>query len=316
MLKLFFSYSHKDESIRNELEVHLAMLKHQGVIEPWHDRRIVGGDDFANVISEQLDQADIILFLVSPHFLASRYCYDIEVTRALERHDAKEARVIPIIVDPCEWKEAPFARLAALPIDGKPISKYPNQNDAFLEIVQAIRVAARSDNDSRINKSKSPDINRPRPTAELRSSNLRIRKEFTDQDRDTFRDESYDYIQKYFEGSLDELQLRNPEITGRFRRVSANHFTAEIYRNGKRVGACGIRLAKFFSHTQIVFSHDPNATNSMNEGIDVSDDGQTLFLKATGMAAMYGTRRNETDQLTQQGAAELLWGLLIEPLQR
>src|SRR5688572_26894423 len=92
---VFFSYYHKDEELRDRLETHLAMLKRDGTIETWHDRRITAGDEFAGVIDEQLEIADLILLLVSADFLNSRYCYDVELKRAMERHTAGEARVIP-----------------------------------------------------------------------------------------------------------------------------------------------------------------------------------------------------------------------------
>src|ERR1022692_4794022 len=98
MPDLFFSYSHKDEALRDVLEVHLAMLKRSGAITTWHDRRILVGDDFGQTIDENLEAADVILLLISPDFLASQYCYDRERTRALERADANEARVIPVIL--------------------------------------------------------------------------------------------------------------------------------------------------------------------------------------------------------------------------
>ena len=102
MAELFFSYSHRDEVVRDELETHLVMLKRQDVIETWHDRRIVAGDEFDGQISEHLENADIILLLVSPYFLASNYCYDVEMKRAMERHEQGTARVIPVITDPCD----------------------------------------------------------------------------------------------------------------------------------------------------------------------------------------------------------------------
>ena len=118
MIELFFSYSHKDEVVRDELETHLVMLKRQGVIQTWHDRRIVAGDEFDGQISENLESAGIILLLVSPYFLASNYCYDVEMTRAMERHEAGEARVIPVIVDPCEWHPTPFGNYLPCPKTG------------------------------------------------------------------------------------------------------------------------------------------------------------------------------------------------------
>ena len=71
MHRIFFSYSHKDEALRDQLEVHLAMLKRQGLIESWHDRRIDAGDVLDESISAHLEEAEIILLLVSSDFLAS-----------------------------------------------------------------------------------------------------------------------------------------------------------------------------------------------------------------------------------------------------
>ncbi len=319
MPSLFLSYSHKDEAVRVELEVHLAMLKRQGVIDAWHDRRIAAGDEWDHVIKENLETADIILLLVSPYFLASNYCYDIEVKRALERHEAGSARVVPVVVDPCDWQNAPFAKLATLPRDGKPISKYPNQHDAYLEVVQAIRTVA--------NKQPPKQGAAPRGAAPIatgpaargvaeppRSINLRLKKEFTEQDRDTFLEESFEYVAKFFEGSLAELQARNEAITGKFKRINAEHFTATIYRNGKSVGACAIRLGGGLSRSkQITYSSDPNSTG-MQEWVGVADDGHMLFLKSNGFSRM-GGRGGEKEQLSQQGAAELFWAMLISPLQ-
>lgn len=142
MAHLFFSYSHKDETLRDELEIHLATLKRQGVIETWHDRKIPAGKEFDHQISQYLEAADIILLLVSPYFIASDYCYDVELKRALEKHDAGEATVIPVILHPSDWRPLPFGKLLATPTDGKPVSKFASMHDAFLEVSTAIREAA------------------------------------------------------------------------------------------------------------------------------------------------------------------------------
>ncbi|MCP4545752.1 MAG: toll/interleukin-1 receptor domain-containing protein [bacterium] len=142
MINLFFSYSHRDEESRDELEVHLSSLKREGIILPWHDRRISAGDDFERSISEHLEAAHIILLLVSPYFLDSDYCHEVEMRRALERHEAGEARVIPVILQPSDWKNSPFGKILATPTGGKPIAKYSNPHDAYLEIVTQIRQVA------------------------------------------------------------------------------------------------------------------------------------------------------------------------------
>ncbi|MCG9890853.1 MAG: TIR domain-containing protein [Thermosynechococcaceae cyanobacterium MS004] len=121
-LRLFYSYSHKDEALRDELETHLKLLQRQGLIEPWHDRKIAPGQEWKGEIDSNLERADIILLLISADFIASDYCYDIEMTRALARYEAKEAEVIPIIVRDCSWHSAPFGKLQALPKEAKAVT--------------------------------------------------------------------------------------------------------------------------------------------------------------------------------------------------
>src|SRR5262245_25912977 len=130
MVSVFFSYSHEDEQYRDQLEKHLATLKRQGLIDAWHDRRILAGDDFARQISDELGKANVVLLLVSASFLASDYCFGVEMKRALARHDAGEAHVIPVIVRPCDWHSAPFGRLLAAPRDGKAITTWSNFDEA------------------------------------------------------------------------------------------------------------------------------------------------------------------------------------------
>ena len=105
MIRRFLSYSNQDEDLRNELEKHLAALRRDGVIDIWQDRRIGPGDEFDREISNQLESADIVLLLVSSDFLHSDYCYDIEMKRALERQTEGSARVIPVILRPCDWQK-------------------------------------------------------------------------------------------------------------------------------------------------------------------------------------------------------------------
>ena len=138
-LEVFFSYSHKDEKMRERLEAHLSTLKRENIIAGWHDRKINPGEEWKGKIDEHLEKSDIILLLISADFLASDYCYDVELDRALARHEIGEARVIPIILRPCEWPVTRFGKLQALPRDGKPVCNYPTQDHAFSEVVRGIR---------------------------------------------------------------------------------------------------------------------------------------------------------------------------------
>ena len=138
MATVFFSYSHADEDLRNELEKNLAMLKREGVIQAWHDRKIPAGDEFDSAIDDKMNAADVARLALA-RFLASRYCYDIEVRRAMERHDRRECRVIPVILRPCDWKRSSLAKLLVIPTDGKPVTRWPDRDEAFLDVVQHIR---------------------------------------------------------------------------------------------------------------------------------------------------------------------------------
>jgi hypothetical protein len=141
-LRVFISYSHRDEAHRHTLENHLSLLRRQEVIEGWSDRDITAGDEWKTAIDKNLEAADIVLLLVSDEFIASDYCWDKEMLRALERHDASEARVVPIILKPVDWRDAPFARLQALPRDGRPVTTWSNRDEAWLDVAKGIRRVA------------------------------------------------------------------------------------------------------------------------------------------------------------------------------
>jgi hypothetical protein len=137
--KVFISYSHKDELHREDLDEHLAMLQRSNVISVWHDRKLTAGDDWKQNIDENLEAADIILFLVSPSFLASPYCYDVEVKKAMEKHDEGSAKIISIILRPCDWMACDFSRFQAVPKDALAITLWPNKDSAWLDAINGIK---------------------------------------------------------------------------------------------------------------------------------------------------------------------------------
>ena len=141
-IEVVFCYSHKDETLRDELEKHFSILNRSGIVSAWHDRRISGGTEWDPDIDEHLRKADIILLLVSADFIASDYCYDKEMRLAIERHERGEARVIPIILRPCDWGGAPFGKLQGFPKDMKPVTSWPSQDEALKDISIGIRRVA------------------------------------------------------------------------------------------------------------------------------------------------------------------------------
>jgi len=139
-LQLFYSYSHRDESLRDELETRLKLLERNGLIQSWHDRRITPGIEWQKELDQKLEQADIILLLVSPDFIASDYCYEIEMTRALQRHKTGEAIVIPILLrSGVDLNSSSFSHLQALPTDLKPVTKWSDRDDAWHNVEQGIK---------------------------------------------------------------------------------------------------------------------------------------------------------------------------------
>lgn len=140
-IELFYSYAHQDDVLRDELEKHLSMLRRQGIITNWHFRRITAGNEFKGQIDEHLNRARVILLLISADFLSSDYCFDIEMKRALERHEAREARIIPIILRPCDWEHSLLGGIQALPKDRRPVTKWHSHDEAFENVARGIRAA-------------------------------------------------------------------------------------------------------------------------------------------------------------------------------
>ena len=121
------------------MEKHLAMLKRDGLIQEWHDRKILPGQDFRNEIHNHLDNSDIILLLLSADFLASRECM-LEVDRSVALMRSRHTTVVPIILRPCAWKDlGSISSLLALPTDAVAVTNWNDADSAFLNIYQNIK---------------------------------------------------------------------------------------------------------------------------------------------------------------------------------
>jgi CheY-like chemotaxis protein len=138
---LFYSYAHEDESLRDELDTHLALLKRRGVLRTWHDRQITPGGDWRQTIDTHLVEADIVLLLVSADFMNSDYINDREMQLALQRHRAGLTVAVPVMVRAVDWEGAPFADLQGLPTDMKPVTSWANRDEAWTDVAKGIRRA-------------------------------------------------------------------------------------------------------------------------------------------------------------------------------
>ena len=139
-ITVFYSYAHADERLRKQLETHLGLLRQQGIIATWHDRQIVPGTDWAQAIDGHLATTRVILLLISQDYLFSDYQYTVEVERAMERSKDGDAIVIPILLSPtADLESTPFGKLLALPSNRKPISKWLDKDEAFVDVARDIR---------------------------------------------------------------------------------------------------------------------------------------------------------------------------------
>ncbi len=139
-LCVFISYSHADAELLKQFVKALSQLEHDGLVECWYDDKITGGTEWAGKIEECLNAADLVVLLVSRDFLASSFCYDVEMPAALARHKRGQTRVVPIILAPCDWKTTPFAKLNALPKEGRPVVEW--LDNALLDVARGLRAVA------------------------------------------------------------------------------------------------------------------------------------------------------------------------------
>jgi hypothetical protein len=137
-LEVFCCYAHADQEMMALLNKYLSPLQKLGQITIWSETNLNQGVDWEKELSQHLESADLILLLISPDFLASDYCYSIEMKRALERHEQGSAVALPILLRPTHWIKMPFARLQILPTNGLPITKWSDRDDAFLDIIRGI----------------------------------------------------------------------------------------------------------------------------------------------------------------------------------
>ena len=142
-LRVFVSYSHKDEALKIALRGQLAAMERRGLIEVWDDRAIPAGSHWEDAILGTLERADLILLLISPDFIKSDYCYGEEMARGVERHVAGTATLVPVLMRPCQWDTLPFIeehKIQAVPRDGKVITEWPNQDAALKQVADELRL--------------------------------------------------------------------------------------------------------------------------------------------------------------------------------
>jgi hypothetical protein len=305
-MRAFISYSHHDKAVLERLHVHLTNLTRGGHIETWYDRDILAGSELDAEINRELEAANLFLLLVSPDFIASDYCVEREMKRALERHAAGTARVVPVIVEECDWKAmGELRQLKAVPTDGKAISSWANSNNAYLNIVQELRRIVEAEN------TPAPTVKAADESAFARQapSRYRAKRQFDQIDKSDFRDAAFVTIKDYFRRATSEIDSIDG-LRGRFVDRSATSFGATVVNSGHRNGTAHITVHCRSSHIalgDIYFSFSENAgDNTANGGFNISADDYELFL----VQAMNVFGKGE-ERLTPDQAAETLWNEFV-----
>lgn len=307
-MKAFISYSHKDADALDRLHTHLAMLRREGAVEAWFDREILAGGKLDAEITAQLEGCKLFLLLVSPDFLASDYCVEREMQRALERHAAGDARVVPIIIEPCDWAASPLRQLKALPRDGKPISEWTNENNAYLDVVNEIRRILRTE-DQPDTKDASAGV-AAATEAGGAARRYRVKRDFDEIDRSDFRTAAFRSLRTYFEQAIAEIDSID-DLRGRFVPLTETSFSCTLVNKARDRGVAHITVhCRGTSHgfSDIFYSFSENAPdNTANGGFSIKADEYELFLAPM----MFGYGR-EDERLTPEGAAEALWAEFLQ----
>jgi TIR domain len=136
---VFCSYAQKDEGLARELKMHLSVLRRQGLITAWFDHQIEESHEEGKGALPEIDKAQVILLLISPDFMASDYSHSAEVQRAVQRHESRETRVLPILLYPVNLEGTPLEKFPLFPLSGKPVMEWDDPNEAFYLIARAIR---------------------------------------------------------------------------------------------------------------------------------------------------------------------------------
>jgi Leucine-rich repeat (LRR) protein len=158
---LFISYSHDDKAYRTEVQKFLVNLEREKLIEIWQDGMINPGDEWDEKINNSLENADIIVLLVSQSFINSSYIHEIEMTKAVKKAEAKSAVILPILLKNCDWEQwkvvpdgikqdniketkGNIGKYQFLPLDDDeqrliPVVKWANKEDAWMKLVNTIR---------------------------------------------------------------------------------------------------------------------------------------------------------------------------------
>lgn len=307
-MEAFISYSHADEKMLERLHKHLAMLQREGTLTTWSDHSVLPGSQLGSDIDQNLDRSDLFLALLSPDYLASRYCYEREFQHALKLAEAGRIRIVPIILEPCDWLASPFSQFLALPKDGKPISEWTNHNNAFLDVVTGLRRVLTAP------RSVAPEAAPAPGGRELAGRRPRIKQDFDVIQRGEFADRTYEATRAYFETSCVELNdVGEGHLKARFEVMDRAAFTCTVVNRAKRSGGeahITVRNNKGrHGIGDISYLHEAHGREGAANGwISIEADDYNLYASFNN----FGGSGGKEAKLSPQQVAERLWDDFVE----
>lgn len=307
-MRAFISYSHADEKHLERVHKHLAILKREGTLKAWTDSNMQAGDQIDPEIMRELNNSDVFIALISPDYLASTYCYDKEFFSAIELNKADRLRIVPIILERCDWQSTPIANFLALPKDGKPVSEWTNLNIAYADITSGIRKLIEADMTKDRKQAGHQEFENAVPAPAQRRP--RIVRDFDSIDKEEFARKSFLEIHEYFKNSCGELNDAGEQnIRTSFRSIDDSCFTCTIVNRGI-VGGQESHITVYQPVEKhflgdINFTYERGVRSHSNGGFNVETDKFSIFLKST-----WGARNDR--RMTAREAAEELWNELAE----
>lgn len=304
-LKVFISYSHLDEHALERFTRHLAVLRREGSVIEWFDQKIDAGGDIDDEVSGHLEECDIFIALVSADFLSSGYCYDRELKRALERHEQNAMRVVPVIVQPCDWQASPLGRLKALPKDGKAVADWTNENTAWLDVVAQLRRLVTEP----LPANAETRVGTASPRTE-RMPKYRVKRDFDEVDKLEFRERAFQEMRDYFQNASAEINGIE-DIKAKFASLGDTSFTCTVVNRARNRGVAHITVharAGRHSFGDISYSFEERAEpNTSNGWFQIAADEFELYLTHSGMMG-----RDDDAKLSPAQAAASLWEEFVE----
>lgn len=302
----FISYSHADAAALERLHKHLVMLRRDSIIEAWTDHEILPGDSLDGIIKSSLENSALFLALVSPDYLASNYCYEKEFQHALALMKAGRLRIVPIIVEPCDWQNSPLGQLLALPKDGKPVSEWINANTAYLDVVRGLRKILTAASPTSTTEVKKASGDAP-------PRRVRVKQDFDSIQKAEFADRAYEIIRDYFEASCKELtDIGEGTLKAKFEVMDVTAFTCTVVNRAKQSGEAHITIRNskggggFFGDINYVYErHAPG--NKSNGHVGVAADDYSLYLTLNN----FSSGRSRAAKHSAEQVADRLWSDLV-----